>query len=57
MLEQEFEVRKSALSKEQDLLKMQQEALLEGGSNAQAVAATMLKDLNEPGVANCNSTQ
>lgn len=49
MLDQEFEVRKFALGKEQDLLKVQQEALLQGGPNAQTIAATLLKELNDPG--------
>ncbi|CAL8471600.1 g11142 [Coccomyxa elongata] len=49
MLDQEFEVRRSALGKEQNLLKLQQEALLQGGLNAHTIAATLLKELNDPG--------
>ena len=49
MLDQEFEVRRSALGKEKNLLKLQQEALLQGGLNAHTIAATLLKELNDPG--------
>ncbi|EIE21889.1 hypothetical protein COCSUDRAFT_56336 [Coccomyxa subellipsoidea C-169] len=49
MLDQEFEVRKVALGKEQDMLKIQQEALLQGGPNAQSIAANLFKELNDPG--------
>lgn len=49
MLDQEFEVRRSALGKEQNLLKLQQEALLQGGLNAHTIATTLLKELNDPG--------
>ena len=50
MLDQEFEVRRSALGKEQNLLKLQQEALLQGGLNAHTIATTLLKELNDPGM-------